>query len=73
METRFRSLVKAATWRLGGLVVTTAVVWGVTGSPKLAVSIGFLDTAVKLVAYYVHERCWLKVRFGRRLPADYEV
>ena len=73
METRLRSLAKAITWRMGGLITTTAVVWVVTGQPKLAISIGLLDTAVKLAAYYVHERCWLKVRFGRVHPPEYDI
>ena len=65
METRARSILKALTWRMGGLVVTIAVVWVLTGQAKLAASIGLADTLVKLLAYYVHERCWLKIRFGR--------
>ena len=73
METRLRSAAKALTWRVTALVVTTAVVWVVTGRPKLAVSIGALDTAIKLAVYYTHERCWLKVRFGRLHPPDYEI
>lgn len=73
METRLRSVAKAITWRVGGLIVTTTVVWVVTGKPALAVSIGFLDTSIKLVAYYFHERCWLKVRFGRRVTPEYEI
>ena len=73
METRTRSIAKSLTWRLGGLIVTTVVVWVVTGEPKLAASIGLIDTLVKLAAYYVHERCWLKVRFGRLRHPDYQI
>ena len=73
METRSRSIVKALTWRMGGLVVTIAVVWVVTGQVKLAASIGLADTLVKLLAYYFHERCWLRVRFGRVKPPEYQI
>lgn len=65
METRSRSLAKALTWRVAALVITMTVVWVVTGRAELAASIGLMDTAIKLVAYYGHERCWLKVGFGR--------
>ena len=73
METRARSIVKALTWRMGGLVVTIAVVWVATGQVKLAASVGLADTLVKLFAYYVHERCWLKIRFGRAKPPEYQI
>ena len=73
METRSRSIVKALTWRMGGLVVTIAVVWVVTGQVKLAASIGLADTLVKLLAYYFHERFWLKIRFGRVKPPEYQI
>ncbi len=73
METRARSIVKALTWRMGGLIVTGIVVWAATGNVKLAASIGLADTLIKLGAYYVHERCWLKVRFGRAKPPEYQI
>ena len=55
------------------MIITTAVVWIVTGKPKLAASVGLLDGLVKLAAYYAHERCWLKVRFGRAKPLEYQI
>ena len=58
---------------MGGLVVTALVVWVVTRELKLAASIGVADTLVKLGAYYVHERCWLKVRFGKVKPPEYQI
>lgn len=73
METRARSIVKAATWRIGGLAATVAVVWIVTGRVGLAATIGVADTAVKLFAYYVHERVWARIRFGRPRSPEYEI
>ena len=73
METRARSIVKALTWRATALVITTGVVWMVTGKVELAVEIGLLDTLIKLGAYYTHERSWLKVRFGRPKPPEYQI
>ena len=69
METRVRSIAKALTWRAGGLIVTVSVGWVVTGNPLVAASIGLVDTGAKLVAFYFHERLWLKIRFGRSQPA----
>ena len=53
--------------------MTVSVAWIVTGEPLVAASIGLLDTVVKLGAFYVHERVWLKVRFGRLQPPDYQI
>jgi len=73
MESHARSILKAATWRAGGLVMTVAVAWALTGRADLAASIGIADTLVKLGAFYVHERVWLKVRFGRKQPPEYQI
>ena len=73
MESHARSIVKAITWRAGGLFVTTAVVWFATGEAQLAAKIGLLDTGIKLGVYYVHARCWLKIPFGKPRPPDYQI
>jgi uncharacterized membrane protein len=73
VETKLRSAAKALTWRATALVITTAVVWVATGKPKLAISIGALDTTIKLAVYYAHERCWLRVRFGKMPPPNYQI
>lgn len=73
MESHKRSLAKAATWRAGGLVITVivALIW--TRKVELAASIGVVDTLVKLVAFYFHERVWLRIHYGRARPTEYEI
>ena len=73
METRARSIAKALTWRVTALVITISVVWIVSRNLELAASVGLADTAIKLGAYYGHERCWLKVSFGRSKPPEYQI
>ena len=73
METRARSIVKALTWRDKALIITAGVVWRVTGKVELAVEIGLLDTLIKLGANYSDERSWVKVRFGRVKPPEYQI
>ena len=73
MESHFRTVLKSLTWRLGGLVMTTAVAWVITDEVKLAAEIGMADTLIKLFAYYGHERIWLKLSFGRQKPPDYAI
>ncbi len=65
------SVVKAFTWRFIATSITTVLVFIMTPenaviSPmKLAASVGVLDVITKLIAYYFHERGWLK--YGHRL------
>jgi len=73
MESRRRSLAKALTWRAGGLVVTVLIALLLTGNVRAAASIGVLDTLVKLGAFYVHERLWLKISYGRVRPTEYDI
>jgi len=73
METHIRSITKAITWRLGGTIVTFAVAWILTAEFELAAQIGVLDTAVKLGAFYMHERMWNRLSFGKRQPPEYQI
>ncbi len=73
MESHFRSIVKAITWRAGGTVVTFAVVWILTREFKLAAQIGVLDTVIKIGAFYMHERVWNQLSFGKKKPPEYQI
>ena len=68
-----RSVLKAITWRATGTLDTIVVSFVVTGRIKLAVSIGFVELFTKIGLYYLHERAWNKVRFGRTKPDDYSI
>jgi uncharacterized membrane protein len=37
----------------------------VTGSIKLAATIGMTEVVTKSLLYYFHERAWLKIAYGR--------
>lgn len=73
METHARTIIKSLTWRVGGFAMTVGTAWLITGRADLAASIGAVDTIVKLGAFYVHERLWLKIGFGLRRKPDYEI
>lgn len=66
-ETKLRSLAKALSWRIVASLVTGTLVFIFTHQGVLAVSIGLLDSAVKIMAYFLHERLWASLRFGRRV------
>lgn len=54
------SAIKAFTWRAIATTITTALVLIVSGELHLAAKVGVADIVTKLIAYYLHERAWLK-------------
>ena len=64
--TRSRSFVKALSYRVWGTLTSFFVVLLLTGSAELSGLIAFWETVVKVVVYYVHERGWNLVQWGRR-------
>lgn len=63
-ETHLRSLLKAITYRITGTITTTLLVLAVTGELALAMAVGLVEPAVKIVVYYLHERAWQRVPTG---------
>jgi len=49
------------------------VAWLITGRLTFAVKIGLADTLIKLGTYYLHERMWIRVRFGKLKRPEYEI
>jgi uncharacterized membrane protein len=62
---RTRSLMKAVSWRLVGSLDTFILSLIVTGNGRYAVSIASVEALTKIALYYVHERIWRRVRWGR--------
>ena len=73
MDSHFRSIAKAITWRIGGTFVTFVVALILTRKLELAVQIGVLDTVVKIGAFYAHERIWNRLSFGKKKPLEYQI
>ena len=73
MESHKRSLVKAISYRLGGAVVTGAVAWIATRQVDTSLTVAGLDGLAKFFLYYIHERAWNYIPFGRPKSPDYEI
>ena len=56
-ETHWRTIVRAICWRIVATAIT-AIYTGLSG----AIIINIWMT----VAHYVHERCWLKINWGKK-------
>ena len=65
-ETHARSLAKAVSWRATGSLDTFLVAFIITGSPKIAGSVAVTEILTKIFIYYLHERVWAVVPWGKR-------
>ncbi len=59
-----RSLIKTISWRIVGTLDTMFLGWIITGSPLVGLKIGALELITKFVLYYLHERAWVKCKYG---------
>jgi len=65
-ETHARSVLKAISWRTLGTLDTFAISWLLTGRVEVAGSIAGLEIITKIAWYYLHERVWAAIHWGRR-------
>ena len=74
METKRRSIFKALSWRFIATLITAAIVWTLTGKGDFAAKVGLMDTTIKLLIYFVHERIWLRIPFGKiKTSSEYQI
>ena len=66
-EARFRSIIKALTWRVIATCTTMALVYIATRDLEIMGVVGAADVAIKLFFYYCHERAWGHVPWGRNV------
>ena len=65
-DSAIRSVIKAVSWRIFATVTTVLVIYALTDDGDLAMSVGYLDAAIKIGLYYFHERIWNRFRVGTR-------
>ncbi|MDI6757640.1 MAG: DUF2061 domain-containing protein [Endomicrobiia bacterium] len=73
IEQRKRSVLKAVSHRAISTLYTTAISFVITGKISVAVSIGLVEIFTKPLLYYIHERAWNKVKFGRKKDIEYTI
>jgi len=75
---RSRSAAKAITWRIFGSLDTAVLSFlvpmlfhvSMKSSAGIALSIAAFETVTKIILFYLHERAWARVPWGR---ADKEI
>ena len=61
-----RSLAKAISWSITGTIDTFIISWLITGQLLLASGIAATEVITKIFIYWVHERVWNKIQWGRK-------
>jgi uncharacterized membrane protein len=61
----YRSVLKAVSWRIVATTTTFLLVFFFTGNLALSAGVGITEVVTKLILYYLHERLWLIIPFGR--------
>ena len=73
MESNSRSIAKAISYRVLGSASTALIFFVLSHNAKLAIGAGILDSVVKIGVYFIHERIWNHIDFGRAKPPEYEI
>ncbi len=64
METRTRSLAKAASWQVLGIVTMLVLGFLFTGSLSSGGALAVLSSLLGFVSYLLHERVWASIGWG---------
>ncbi|MFZ1291346.1 MAG: adenylyl-sulfate kinase [Melioribacteraceae bacterium] len=64
-ETKLRSIIKAISWRIFATLTTVALVYLFIGDTEIAFTVGGIEVFLKMLIYFIHERLWDKLKFGK--------
>ena len=65
MESKKRSVVKTISWRFTGSLSTFMISYIILGDFSIAGSIALVQITANTLLYYLHERVWDKITWGR--------
>jgi adenylylsulfate kinase len=65
-ETHGRSFAKSLSWRVVASTTTTLIAWVVTGRILQALWVGSTEFVAKIGLFWLHERAWDRVHYGKR-------
>jgi adenylylsulfate kinase len=60
-----RSLVKGVVWEGFSFLITLAAIYAIYGNFNLAIKFNLVLTAVKMILFFIHERAWKDVSWGK--------
>ena len=65
-DTSRRSLVKTITWRVTGSGATFLISYAIAGNFAMAGTIAVVQLVSNTVLYFLHERVWNRIKWGRQ-------
>jgi uncharacterized membrane protein len=65
-ERPIRSIVKSVSWRMVGTMDTIVISWIITGKVTMALTIGSIELVTKMILYFLHERIWNLIKWGKK-------
>lgn len=65
-ETVKRTTVKTISWRLTGSGATFLISYAMTGNLIASGSIAIVQMISNTILYFIHERIWNKIHWGRK-------
>ena len=65
-DTQARSLTKTVSWRITGSTATFLISYIISGNFAVAGSIALAQITANTILYFVHERIWDRVKWGRK-------
>jgi uncharacterized membrane protein len=66
MERPIRTFAKAITWQIAGMIAMVAIGYAFTGSFAAGGGIALVSSVTGFLSYFLHERIWSSVNWGRR-------
>lgn len=66
------SLFKGISWRIVATLDTIVLSYIYTGSIANSLKIGFVEVFTKIILFYLHERVWLRIKWGTTIKSIVE-
>ncbi len=60
-----RSFVKGIAWEVGSFLLTSALIYFIFGNIGNSIKIGAVLTLIKMPLYFLHERIWKGIKWGK--------
>ncbi len=64
-EYRIRSIIKTISWRFLATLITMSIIFIFTKRLALSLGVGLVEIVSKVIFYYLHERTWSKIAWGK--------
>ncbi len=64
-DSHTRTIIKALSWRVIATLSTMTIVFLFTREIILSLGVGLVEVIAKITFYYIHERTWHKISWGK--------